>query len=413
MHHSNIATSEQATTHNALLTAPNHLALYIHLPWCIKKCPYCDFNSHTGAVRSADYVTALLQDLDFELTAFPTTNQIISSIFFGGGTPSLFPAEDIAAILQGCAERLNFSEDIEITLEANPGAAEQNRFQGYHAAGVNRLSIGVQSFADKQLQQLGRIHSAKEAKQAYAAARAAGFDNINLDLMYALPQQNVAEALSDLEQAIALAPEHISHYQLTLEPGTVFANKPPPVPDDETTWDMQQTCQDRLDKAGYQQYEVSAYAQPKRECQHNLNYWRFGDYLGIGAGAHGKLTTQTNKATIIRRARRPHPANYMQTAGSAAALQNNAVVSDPVGDFMLNAVRLQEGFTRQQFEQTTGHDWADIESIISRLIQLELLQTSHASSFNHEHEAAHKPNQHIKPTALGFQHLNRILLEFT
>ena len=332
------------------------LALYIHIPWCVRKCPYCDFNSHRApeALPVADYVRALLADLDQELPQ--VWGRPVSSIFFGGGTPSLFPGAAIGEILQGVAARLRLMPGLEVTLETNPGTAEFDRFEAYREAGVNRISFGVQSFDDARLAALGRIHDSGQAKRAFALAREAGFDNINLDLMYALPGQTLEGALSDLEQAIELVPEHLSHYHLTLEPNTLFAAKPPPgLPDEDSAWDMQAACQQRLAEAGYAQYEVSAYAKPGRRSQHNLNYWQFGDYLGIGAGAHGKITLPAEDA-ILRRWKLKHPQAYLDAAASPARIGSEQAIgaSDLPFEFMLNALRLLEGSTLSTFEARTG-----------------------------------------------------------
>jgi oxygen-independent coproporphyrinogen-3 oxidase len=277
-------------------------------------------------------------------------------VFFGGGTPSLFPPEAIDAFLQQASARLRFAPGCEITLETNPGTAEHGRFEGYRAAGVNRLSFGIQSFDDGCLQRLGRIHDSREAVAAVQLARDAGFDNFNLDLMYALPQQTQSMAERDIERAIALEPAHISHYQLTLEPNTVFAARPPAgIPDHDASWDMQERCQALLADAGYAQYEVSAYARPGRQCAHNLNYWRFGDYLGIGAGAHGKLTLGGEQA-ILRRWKVKHPAAYLASAGGTAAIGGDERIDPPRRpfDYMLNALRLNAGFALPEFEARTG-----------------------------------------------------------
>ncbi len=332
------------------------LALYIHIPWCVRKCPYCDFNSHRApeALPVADYVRALLADLDQELPQ--VWGRPVSSIFFGGGTPSLFPGAAIGEILEGVAARLRLMPGLEVTLETNPGTAEFDRFEAYRAAGVNRISFGVQSFDDARLAALGRIHDSGQAKRAFELARAAGFDNINLDLMYALPGQTLEGALADLEQAIALAPEHVSHYHLTLEPNTLFAAKPPPgLPDEDSAWDMQAACQQRLAEAGYAQYEISAYAKPGRRSQHNLNYWQFGDYLGIGAGAHGKITLPAEDA-ILRRWKLKHPQAYLDAAASSARIgsEQHIGAADLPFEFMLNALRLLEGSTLSTFEARTG-----------------------------------------------------------
>src|SRR6185437_11244761 len=279
--------------------SPPPLSLYLHIPWCVKKCPYCDFNSHGlhGELPVREYVGALLADLDRDIADFTEAlcGREIISVFFGGGTPSLFPPDAIAEILDGASKRLPFARDCEITLETNPGTVDHGRLDGYARAGVNRISFGVQSFDDEKLRTLGRIHSAEEARAAIALAQDAGLDNINLDLMYALPNQTLAGALADVDHAIALEPAHISHYQLTLEPNTAFAANPPPLPDDDHAWAMQEACQAQLARAGYAQYEISAYARASRRCAHNLNYWRFGDYLGIGAGAHGKISEAVSR----------------------------------------------------------------------------------------------------------------------
>ena len=332
------------------------LSLYVHLPWCVRKCPYCDFNSHEGrgALPFAAYVDALVADLDHDLPL--AWGRTVHSVFFGGGTPSLFPPEAIDAFLQQASSRLRFAPEAEITLETNPGTAEHGRFEGYRAAGVNRLSFGIQSFDDGCLQRLGRIHDSREAVAAVELARAAGFDNFNLDLMYALPGQTLAMAQDDIARAIALEPTHVSHYQLTLEPNTVFAARPPRgIPDHDAAWDMQEACQAMLADAGYAQYETSAYARPGRQCAHNLNYWRFGDYLGIGAGAHGKLTLGAEQA-ILRRWKLKHPTAYLAHAGSDAAIGGDERIGPERRpfDFMLNALRLNEGFALSLFEARTG-----------------------------------------------------------
>ena len=332
------------------------LSLYVHLPWCVRKCPYCDFNSHErrGALQFDAYVDALIADLDFDLPLAWGRN--VHSVFFGGGTPSLFPPESIERFLQLASARLRFAPGAEITLETNPGTVEHGPFAGYRKAGVNRLSFGVQSFDDGCLQRLGRIHSSGDAERAVKAAQDAGFDNLNLDLMYALPGQTLAMAESDVERAIQLQPTHISHYQLTLEPNTVFAAKPPTgIPGIDDAWDMQEACQARLAAAGFAQYEVSAWARPGRQCAHNLNYWQFGDYLGIGAGAHGKLTLGAEQR-VLRRWKLKHPTEYLARAGTAAAIGGDDVLNAArlPFDFMLNALRLNAGVPMAMFEARTG-----------------------------------------------------------
>lgn len=374
------------------------LSLYLHFPWCVRKCPYCDFNSHglRGEIPEADYVAALIRDLEHELATQPETRPV-SSIFMGGGTPSLFSGAAIAAVLEAFAARLRFAPDIEITLEANPGTVDAAHFRAYRAAGVNRLSIGVQSLNPAQLKRLGRIHGHDDAVDAVRIARAAGFDNLNLDLMFALPEQTPAEAEADLAEAIALAPEHLSYYQLTLEPNTEFAARPPALPDDDAAWTMQLAGQDRLAAAGYAQYEVSAYAQPGRQSRHNRNYWQFGDYLGIGAGAHGKRTRADGG--IVRRARHKLPRSYLAAAGTAAAIQDEREigVAERPFEFAMNALRLNEGFDISQFETRTGLPFAAIAPIVARLQARGLIEYADGI---------------VRASVLGRAHLNTLLGEF-
>jgi putative oxygen-independent coproporphyrinogen III oxidase len=351
-----------------MLTTPP-LSLYVHLPWCVRKCPYCDFNSHEfrgGALPFAAYVDALVADLEHDLPL--AWGRTVHTVFFGGGTPSLFPADAIDAFLQQASARLRFAPDAEITLETNPGTAEHGRFADYRRAGVNRISFGIQSFDDGCLQRLGRIHDSAQAAAAVKLAQDDGIDNLNLDLMYALPGQDLAMALHDVERAIALQPTHLSHYQLTLEPNTVFAARPPQgIPDIDAAWDIQEACQARIADAGFAQYEVSAYARPGRQCAHNLNYWRFGDYLGVGAGAHGKLTLGADQ-TILRRWKVKHPAEYLVKAGTAAAIGGDEAigVARRPFDFMLNALRLNEGFALDMFEARTGLPRSAIEAELAQ-----------------------------------------------
>ena len=340
------------------LTAPP-LSLYVHIPWCVRKCPYCDFNSHArnGALPVDEYLRALLADLDRDLTQFGDAvgGRPIHSVFFGGGTPSLFAPEAIARVLDAVAARIALPRDAEVTLETNPGTVEHGRFDGYLGAGVNRISFGVQSFDDDKLRRLGRIHSSAEVDRAVKSAQDAGYANINLDLMYALPEQTPAQALDDVERALALQPTHVSHYQLTLEPNTLFAAKPPPLPDEDSAWDMQEACQAGLAAAGYAQYEVSAYAREGRECAHNLNYWRFGDYLGIGAGAHGKLT-DAGAARIVRTSKAKLPRSYLERAarGDAFGTPADVAAEDLPFEFMMNALRLRDGVDAASFAGRTG-----------------------------------------------------------
>lgn len=333
------------------------LSLYLHFPWCVRKCPYCDFNSHVlrGEVPEDDYIDALLRDLDFEL-ALQSESRPLLSIFMGGGTPSLFSGRAMKRVLGEVQKRLAFADDIEITLESNPGTVDEAHFAGYREAGINRLSIGVQSLDADRLKALGRIHDPAQARRAVEIARRSGFSNINLDMMYALPQQTLEQAKTDLQGLMDLAPDHISYYQLTLEPNTEFAARPPPLPDDDTAWAMQEQGQQLLASQGYAQYEVSAYAQAGRQSRHNLNYWRFGDYLGIGAGAHGKRTAL---GEVRRRARQKHPRLYQEQAGSAEVAQEDRVVSalELPFEYLLNALRLNEGFLIPDYEARTGLSW--------------------------------------------------------
>jgi len=331
------------------------LSLYIHFPWCVRKCPYCDFNSHElkNDLPEKQYVDALLADLDQELPAI--WGRPIVSIFMGGGTPSLFSPEAMDRLLSGLRARLNFKSDIEITMEANPGTAEYEKFNEFRHVGINRLSIGIQSFNDEHLQKLGRIHDRKEAIRAAEIAHDAGFENFNLDLMFALPNQRIEQALNDIKTAIALEPTHLSHYQLTIEPNTLFHTQPPVVPDDDVSWEMQQRCQQQMAKHDYAQYEISAYAKQAQQCQHNKNYWQFGDYLGIGAGAHGKITSPQQQG-INRKWKVKQPKQYLETAATESCIQGQNKLSrqDAAFEFMMNALRLSEGFESQLFSQNTG-----------------------------------------------------------
>ena len=331
------------------------LALYIHVPWCVRKCPYCDFNSHVApdSLPVDSYCDALMRDLDADLEHAPESREI-TSVFFGGGTPSLLPGAAIARILAGSAQRLRFARDCEVTLEANPGTVEHDRFEAYRVAGVNRLSLGVQSFDDGALDRLGRIHDGAQAASAVTTARAAGFDNINIDLMFGLPQQDQAGALDDIQRALALETSHLSHYQLTIEANTLFAARPPVLPDHDAAFDMQDACHAKLADAGYRHYEVSAFARAGAECRHNLNYWRYGDYLGIGAGAHAKRTLADD--VVERRWKVRQPRSYLAHAGSKACIAGSQRVRahDLPFDYVLNALRLHEGFAFREFEGRTG-----------------------------------------------------------
>jgi oxygen-independent coproporphyrinogen-3 oxidase len=379
----------------ALLTLPP-LSLYIHIPWCVKKCPYCDFNSHQAdqehnALNERDYVEALKNDLQLE-SQF-TYGRKLTSIFFGGGTPSIFSADSIAAILAHAKTIIGFEEGIEITLEANPGTFEQEKFSGFYQAGVNRLSIGVQSFNEKHLTTLGRIHNSAEAKHAVNIAKEVGFDNINIDIMHGLPQQSVDNAMQDLQQAIDYSPQHISWYQLTIETNTAFYRQPPTLPHDDILADIQECGSILLAENGFSQYEVSAFSKDKQQSLHNLNYWQFGDYLGIGAGAHGKIT-DINNSRIIRRQKTRLPDHYLESATSPKTKQH-AVASDELSlEFMMNALRLTGGVPCDFFEARTGLALADIQASLTRLRQQQLL--------------ADTPSQ-INTTPLGQRFLNVVL----
>lgn len=374
-------------------TASVPLSLYVHVPWCVRKCPYCDFNSHQlrGELPERAYVEALLADLDHDLPE--VGERRVESIFIGGGTPSLLSAEALGRLLDGLRRRLRLRPDAEITLEANPGTVEQGRFHEFRQAGVNRLSIGVQSFNANHLQRLGRIHGPQQAIRAAEAAHAAGFANFNLDLMFGLPGQSPAQALADVDTAIALAPAHLSHYQLTLEPGTLFYKHPPPLPDDEATWAMLERGQERLSQAGYGQYEVSAYARPGRRCRHNLNYWRFGDYLGIGAGAHGKLSDANG--AIMRLWKLKSPRDYLRHAGTRQAIGGREMIpAAQLGlEFMLNALRLTDGFAARLFRARTGLPLSHLQPALAEAEARGLLEC----------------RSRIRPTELGRQFLNDLL----
>jgi oxygen-independent coproporphyrinogen-3 oxidase len=348
------------------------LSLYVHLPWCISKCPYCDFNSHAlkGSLPEQAYLDSLTRDL--ERGASGLEKRPLTSIFFGGGTPSLFSASGLAAFLEDAARLLSFEPDIEITLEANPGTIERGAFADYRAAGINRVSLGAQSFDDVMLKKLGRIHCAAETIDSVRELNKAGLDNFNLDLMYGLPGQSAEQALDDLNQAISLAPAHISHYQLTLEPNTLFAAKPPELPGHDLCWDMQQRCLGRLVEAGFEHYEVSAYAQTGRRCRHNLNYWTFADYLGLGAGAHGKLSDGNE---VRRDWRFRHPVDYMAAENPVEGVRI-LTAEDKLFEFMLNALRLEHGFPMDLLTERTGLNSAFCAPLLRKAADRGLLKIS-------------------------------------
>lgn len=371
------------------------LSLYIHIPWCAKKCPYCDFNSHEAreGIPEARYVDALVADLE---QALPLVwGRRVYTVFFGGGTPSLFSAAAIERILSAVRARVPLDHEAEITLEANPGTFEAQKFEGYRAAGVNRLSIGVQSFGPRHLAALGRIHDDREARAAIESAKLY-FGNFNLDLMYALPGQSLAEARSDIEQALAYAPPHLSVYHLTIEPNTYFDRYPPAVPDDDAAAAMQEAIEDSLGQAGYEHYETSAYARAGARSRHNLNYWRFGDYLGIGAGAHSKLSLPER---VVRQARYRQPREYMERvlAGSAVQTEETPDAAGIVFEFMMNALRLTEGFPLALFEERAG---VPLARALSRLDEAE------------RRGLVERDFERVRPTLLGRRFLNELLQIF-
>lgn len=383
------------------------LSLYIHVPWCVKKCPYCDFNSHAqkGDIAEHDYVEALLADFEHDLTTIEkngSQQRTLHSIFIGGGTPSLLSAHAYERLFSGLKQRIVFEDDIEITMEANPGTYEHDRFQAYFAAGVNRLSVGVQSFQDDKLSALGRIHCANEAIQAIQSIRDSGFDNFNIDLMHGLPDQRPEDALYDLQQAIALQPAHISWYQLTIEPNTLFYSKTPVLPKDETLWAIQEQGQALLAQAGYQQYEISAYGQPQRHSKHNLNYWQFGDYIGIGAGAHGKLSATNGQ--IMRYWKTRMPKDYLAAASLINTNSSNPFeagrryieVDELPIEFMMNVLRLHEGVAAELYSQRCGQALDTLEPALSLAQQKGLLEDVTQSG-------------RLQPTVTGRLFLNDLL----
>ncbi|SDI26888.1 radical SAM family heme chaperone HemW [Pseudomonas panipatensis] len=371
------------------------LAAYVHIPWCVRKCPYCDFNSHAAGpdLPEDDYVRALLADLATD--AGHVYGRKLTSIFFGGGTPSLFSATALGRILDGLERQVGFDSDIEITLEANPGTFEQAKFADYRALGINRLSIGIQSFQADKLKALGRIHDGGEAIRAAAMARRAGFDNFNLDLMHGLPQQSVADALADIDQAIELGPTHLSWYQLTMEPNTVFWSQPPELPEDDALWEIQEAGQARLAEAGFVQYETSAYARDGRRARHNLNYWTFGDFLGLGAGAHAKLSSPDGH--IVRTWKTRLPKDYLNPDKAFQAGERPLAPADLPFEFMMNALRLVDGVPTALFSERTGLPLQNIEAACRQARQAGLLA---------------EDEQRLRPTERGQLFLNDLLQHF-
>jgi len=371
------------------------LALYVHIPWCVRKCPYCDFNSHElrEPLPEQAYVAALVADLEMALPQI--WGRSVYTVFFGGGTPSVFSPDAIGMIIDAVRARLRLVPDAEITLEANPGTVDAERFAGFRAAGINRLSLGVQSFDAANLRALGRIHDDRLARDAVEAARRS-FDNINIDLMYALPQQSVSGALADVETAIAFSPTHVSAYHLTLEPNTLFHRSPPPLPDDDTCAQMQEEIEARLGDAGFENYETSAFALTGRRCAHNLNYWRFGDYLGIGAGAHSKLSFPDR---VRREMRSKHPKQYLAKAGDPEGLQeaHDVALADLPFEFMMNALRLTQGFPLAMFEERTGLSLSAILKPLDAAERDGLIERDHVQ---------------VRPTLRGRRFLNELLQRF-
>jgi oxygen-independent coproporphyrinogen-3 oxidase len=379
-------------------TALPPLSLYIHVPWCVRKCPYCDFNSHKSPLEIPEqaYVDALIRDLEQEVPLI--WGRSVQSIFIGGGTPSLLSAEAYDRLFSAIRALLPLQHNAEITLEANPGTVEAGRFEAYRNIGINRLSIGIQSFDNEALKALGRIHDSQQAIAAVETARQAGFDNFNLDLMFGLPGQDEAKARHDIDTAIALTPAHISYYQLTIEPNTLFYSQPPVLPEDDPIYDWQLANQARLAEAGYQQYETSAYARKGKQCRHNLNYWQFGDYLGIGAGAHGKISSAAPQQ-IERRVKQKQPQAYLDTAGSDACLLERTLVDEQeVGfEFMLNAMRLLDGVPTPLFQQHTGVPISQIKKPLAEAEKLGLIE--------------HDINR-LRPTEKGQRYLNTLIEQF-
>ena len=371
------------------------LSLYVHIPWCVRKCPYCDFNSHaeSGELPEQDYLGALIADLDLDRPA--AQHRELRSIFFGGGTPSLLSPQTIGAILEAASIRFAFAPAIEITLEANPGTTEQQRFKDFRSAGINRLSLGIQSLNPQHLKTLGRIHDRDQAINAVQQARKAGFENINLDLMHGLPSQSVDDAANDLNAALALEPEHLSWYQLTIEPNTEFYKRPPQLPEDDTLAAIQERGFELLADAGFEHYEVSAFCRPGRASLHNINYWQFGDYIGIGAGAHGKFTHSDGRIVRTRKTRLPK--DYLASSGKCD--RNNEMIAQEAlpFEFMMNALRLNNGFAKELFTERTGLPWQMVAHKVELLIGRGLL--AQAADI-------------VAPTALGQRFLNDVLAEF-
>lgn len=370
------------------------LALYVHLPWCVRKCPYCDFNSHKAPSQlpAEEYVDALLADLELDLPL--VWGRTVQSIFFGGGTPSLFSANWIESLLDGIRARLRVSPRAEITLEANPGTTEHDSFSAYRDAGINRVSLGVQSFNNSSLTRLGRIHDRAGIETAVESVQAAGIRNFNIDLMYALPGQSVEDAINDVYLALGCAPSHLSYYHLTVEPNTAFHANPPELPDDDFAWAMQEQCCELFTEAGFRQYEISAWAREGFRCRHNLNYWRYGDFLGIGAGAHSKLTLPAEQS-VRRRVRQKHPGTYLKAKQTGNWLADDRLIGeqDRIFEFFLNQLRLYTGVRKEQFTPRTGVSWSKVLARVEKAIESGFLTDR---------------NGVLQPTALGWRFINEI-----
>ncbi len=377
------------------IQAPTDLSLYIHMPWCVKKCPYCDFNSHAvkDSIPEKEYINQLIAEFSNHIGI--TQGRTIKTVFIGGGTPSLISAEGYSTLFQNIRALAQCSDSLEITLEANPGTVDQARFTGFRQAGINRLSIGIQSFDHNQLKNLGRIHNGDDAIKSIEAARGAGFDNINLDLMYALPEQSCNQAIDDLKQALSYKPNHLSWYQLTMEPNTLFYKYPPNLPDENTLIDMEQQGRELLADKGYQHYEISAYAKNKHQCQHNLNYWQFGDYLGIGAGAHSKLTGDDGSTTRLSNLK--HPQSYINASDSKVQSKKIVGYDELVFEYMMNHLRLMQPVQFNHMQKLTGLSYQEIKPI------LQQLKCDGYADYS---------TQSLRLTAHGQQFLNTVLTYF-
>jgi oxygen-independent coproporphyrinogen-3 oxidase len=370
------------------------LSLYVHMPWCVRKCPYCDFNSHTApdTLPAEEYIQALVADLEQDLPL--VWGRPVQSVYFGGGTPSLFSAGQIATFLSAARARLDLRPDVEITLEANPGTIERDSFSAYAEAGINRVSLGVQSFDDTLLEQIGRIHGREEIEQSLQSLKSAGISNFNIDLMYSLPGQSPNQSRRDIQLAVDAGPAHISFYHLTIEPNTAFAKEPPQLPVDDVAWDMQQTGQDILEANAYMQYEISAFAQTEKQSRHNMNYWRYGDFLAIGAGAHGKITIAA-EGQVQRFAKYRHPKRYMQGLESGDWRAETRILSDEelVFEFFLNQLRLKDGVSIDDFSARTGLPWNVVEARVVKAVDKGLLEVRH---------------ERVSPTVLGWRFVSDI-----